>query len=138
MITTIELIRVEKSEAGTFGVLKIDGKASCVTLEPEDRGNAQNVSCIPEGDYVVKRVNSPKYGDTFEITGVPGRSHILLHPGNTETDTKGCVLLGRNFGHLGPNRAVLSSGNTFKSFLQTMADNESAQMHITDASGGVR
>ncbi len=101
MIELAEIIRLEKGEAGTFGALKIDGQVTCVTLEPEDRNNAQGVSCIPEGDYIAKRVNSPKYGDTFEISDVPNRTHILFHAGNVENHTKGCVLLGRNFGALG-------------------------------------
>ena len=136
MTITVEIIRIEKGEAGTFGALKIDGQATCVTLEPEDRDNAQGVSCIPEGNYIAKRVNSPKYGDTFEIKDVPGRSHILFHAGNVEGHTKGCVLLGRNFGALGDDRAVLNSGKTFKSFMLALLDTNSFRVRITDASGG--
>jgi hypothetical protein len=134
MITFVDIIRVEKSDAGTFGVCLLDGKAFCVTLEPEDRDNAEGVSCIPEGEYIARRVNSPRYGDTFEVTGVPGRTHILFHAGNVEDDTRGCVLLGRNFGALGEQRAVLSSGNTFKSFMLAMLNNDSFRVRIRDAS----
>ena len=138
MITNVDIIRVEKGDAGTFGVCKLDGRAFCVTLEPEDRDNAEGVSCIPEGDYVAKRVNSPHFGLTFEITGVSGRTHILFHAGNVEGDTRGCVLLGRNFGALDERRAVLSSGNTFKSFMLAMCNNDSFRVRIKDASGGER
>ncbi len=136
MIELAEIIRLEKGEAGTFGALKIDGQVTCVTLEPEDRNNAQGVSCIPEGDYIAKRVNSPKYGDTFEISDVPNRTHILFHAGNVENHTKGCVLLGRNFGALGKDRAVLNSGQTFKSFMLALLENDSFRVRISDASGG--
>lgn len=133
---TIDIIRLEKSDQGTFGVLKRDGEVFCVTLEPEDRGNAANVSCIPEGEYTAQRVNSPTFGDTFEITGVPGRSHILFHAGNVEGDTHGCVLLGRSYGHLKGDRAVLSSGATFKAFLAGTSGADSFRVTVRDASGG--
>ncbi|WP_419787316.1 DUF5675 family protein [Pseudodesulfovibrio sp.] len=136
MIQKAELIRLEKSEEGTFGVLKLDGQVYCVTLEPEDRDNAQNVSCIPEGTYRCERVASPRFGNTFEITGVPDRSHILLHPGNVEDDTHGCVLLGRQFGFLRHKRGVMNSGATFKTFLERASGQDTFDIHISDASGG--
>jgi hypothetical protein len=34
--------------------------------------------------------------ETFEITGVPDHTGILLHPGNYDGDSSGCVLLGQN------------------------------------------
>jgi hypothetical protein len=113
-----ELIRVEKGESGTFGVLKIDGRVFCVTLEPQDKGNKKNISCIPEGTYTCKRNMSPKYGETFEITNVPNRSHVLIHSGNVVKHTKGCVLLARKFGVLGEDRAILNSGGTFNEFMK--------------------
>lgn len=136
MIQQAELIRLEKSDEGTFGVLKLDGKVYCVTLEPEDKDNAQGVSCIPEGTYRCKRVDSPRFGNTFEITNVPGRSHILLHPGNLEDDTQGCVLLGKHFGFLRHKRGVMNSGATFKAFMIGTADQDEFDIHITDALGG--
>lgn len=114
----VELIRVEENERyGTFGVLRIDGCATCVTLEPPDRDNRANVSNIPPGRYLARRVNSPKYGNTFEVTGVPGRSHILFHSGNWAKDTKGCILLGQYYEKLKSNRMIKNSGVTFASFL---------------------
>jgi len=118
MIEQAELIRLEQGEEGTFGVLRIDGQVYCVTLEPPDKDNQANISCIPEGKYTCRRVQSPRYGNTFEVCDVPGRSHILLHPGNIVGDTKGCVLLGRHFGLLRGDRAVLNSGNTFAEFMK--------------------
>lgn len=125
MKNLVEVIRVEQGEEGTFGVLKLNGQAYCVTLEPPQRGNAQNISCIPAGEYHCKRVSSPRFGETFEIMDVPGRSHILFHAGNVVDDTSGCVLLGRHFGRLGDVRAVLDSGATFSDFLcQCKGDND--------------
>jgi len=126
------LIRLEKSDQGTVGVLRLDGQAFCCTLEPPDRGNRQNISCIPCGKYTAIRKVSPKYGDTFEITGIPNRSHVLFHAGNLVKHTKGCVLLGQYFGKLKGNRAVLNSGHTFQAFMEQVEDASSFELEIKE------
>ncbi|WDP86146.1 MAG: hypothetical protein HUN05_14270 [Desulfobacter sp.] len=75
---------------------------------------------------------SPKYGDTFEITGVPNRTHVLIHPGNLVKHTRGCVLLGQYFGKLTGNRAVLNSGVTFKNFLNRAGTTSSFELEIRE------
>ena len=132
MIEKAEMVRLEKGADGTFGVLHLDGKVFCVTLELPDRGNEANVSCIPAGSYTCKKVDSPAFGWTFEISDVPGRSHILFHAGNVTDDTQGCVLLGKYFGLLGPDRGVLQSGPTFKNFLERCSGVESFQFLIEE------
>lgn len=85
---------LKSDPTGTLGELILDGKIICQTLERPWKDNAQETSCIPTGEYLCKRVNSPKFGETFEITDVPNRTHILMHSGNYVTDSLGCVLLG--------------------------------------------
>jgi len=117
----LKIVRVETHpEFGTFGVMTFNGAAFCVTLEPYSRDNASNVSCIPTGQYICKRYSSPRYPDTFEITGIQGRSYVLFHSGNVDEHTAGCVLLAAEYGKLGNDRAVLNSGNTFKKFLENL------------------
>lgn len=95
------LTRVQALDTGTYGVLHVVGQAPfCVTLELPWRDNQRRVSSIPDGHYRCARVNSPKFGDTFEITGVPGRSHVLFHAGNDTGDTEGCVLVGNQYADL--------------------------------------
>jgi hypothetical protein len=113
------LIRVSEEANGTLGVWKIDGHAFCVTLEPPDLNNQPNISNIPPGDYIMKRYSSEKYPDTWEITGVPNRTKVLVHAGNKIRDTHGCVMQGETFGKLtAVNREILNSGNTFRTFMQ--------------------
>ncbi len=64
------------------------------TLENPWLDNERYISCIPKGTYTCKRVDSPKYNDTFEVMDVEGRDHILFHHGNWERNTMGCILLG--------------------------------------------
>lgn len=132
MIEKVEMIRLEQGDEGSFGVLMVDGKVFCVTLEPPDRGNKAEVSCIPTGEYVCRKVVSPGFGETYEVEDVPDRTHILFHAGNVSNDTKGCVLLGRQFGLLGSDRAVLQSGAALKDFLQQSSDVESFRLLIKE------
>ncbi len=126
----VELIRVEEHEEyGTFGVLKINKEAFCVTLEPPDLENKRSVSSIPAQQYICKRYSSAWYPNTFEITGVPDRSKVLIHPGNRAKDTEGCLLLAQYFGKLRGDRAVLNSGMTFEAFMKRMKDD--LRFHLT-------
>jgi len=122
LIPTARIARVEESEEGTFSVMTICNQAFCVTLEPPDFLNKVNVSNIPPGQYLCKKVNSPQFGITFEIINVPDRSHVLFHSGNRIEDTEGCVILAQHFGKLHGDRAVLNSGATFKEFMDIMKD----------------
>lgn len=135
MTDRVDLIRIEQGEDGTFGVLRLNGRAWCVTLEPPEHDNAKNISRIPRGEYVCRRVRSPRFGVVFEVADVPGRTHILLHPGNMLSDTQGCVLLGRNFGQLQGGRAVLNSGSTFASFMEAMDGVDEFRFTIEDVFG---
>lgn len=88
------LLRVDSSRKRTMGILLAAGLPPLVTLEPPWRNNAPKLSSIPLGTYLCQRVNSPKFGDTFEVTDVEGRENILFHTGNWVKDTEGCILLG--------------------------------------------
>ena len=114
----VELIRLEESEQGTFGILRINKQVFCCTLEPPDRVNMQNSSSIPAQQYLCKPMESPTHGGTFEVTHVPGRTHVLFHAGNVVDHTEGCILVGQHFGKLRGHRAVLNSGATFREFLK--------------------
>lgn len=90
---------------GTFGYLDlfaVDGtKLGRFCIAEDDwLDNKPTKSCIPDGQYVCRSTVSPKFGQTYEITKVPNRSHILFHAGNTEEDTMGCLLVGNSFGGL--------------------------------------
>jgi hypothetical protein len=132
-----ELIRLEEAQPGipndkhvTIGVLLFDKQIFCFTLEPQDMENAVNISSIPEGQYICKRYSSERYPSTWQITGVPGRSYILFHPGNFLEDTEGCVVMGNRVDTL-PNgqRKVFASGFTFMLFMKYLKDVD--EFHLT-------
>jgi hypothetical protein len=81
-----------------MGVLFHEIAPFALTLERPWLKNRRGESCIPAGSFTCKRVQSPHFGDTFEVMDVPGRSAILFHRGNLAADTHGCVLVGEQFG----------------------------------------
>ena len=93
----------------------------CDTLELPWRENKTNISCIPTGIYQVKQRYSKKYKNHLHITDVTGRSHILLHSGNYNTDTLGCVLVGK-IGYVNKDDIVDvgSSKKTLKSLINSI------------------
>ena len=95
------LRRVDHRTWGIYGVLIGADGPFIVTLELPWLDNAQRTSSIPQGVYVCKRVQSPKFGNTFEVTGVRGRGNILFHSGNSTADTHGCILTGASFDPVG-------------------------------------
>lgn len=93
----VDLIRVGQSSLGTFGVLRRGQVPFALTMERPWMDNAQWISCIPAGRYRCQRVQSKKFGETFEIMDVIGRTHVLFHKGNKLEDTEGCVMVGEKF-----------------------------------------
>jgi len=69
----------------------------CVTLELAWKDNETNVSCIPKGTHKVTPRYSDKYTQHFILEDVPNRKFILIHSGNFNSDTEGCILLGTSF-----------------------------------------
>lgn len=116
----LELKRTFKGKEYTIGKLYIDGEYFCDTLEDVDRGLSNDMSdaecyrlkvkgetAIPTGEYeVTTKFVSAKFkhykwaipfnGRTPRLLNVPGFEGILVHPGNSKTDTQGCVLVGEN------------------------------------------
>jgi len=76
---------VEETVEGSIGVLLVNGAVLCWVLTPDSMDRYYHLA--PGMIYKVIRVESPRFGDTFEII-IAGHSHILFHTGNTEEDTK--------------------------------------------------
>jgi hypothetical protein len=113
----VGLFRFPSTDDGTFGVLVCQDGVLCNTIELPWRGNKQNVSCIPCGEYECEIVHSPSRGRVYHVKDVPGRTHILIHVanfgGDTEkgkrTDLQGCIGPGMRTGILNNQNVVLAS-----------------------------
>ena len=118
----IFLNRVYRTKGVTIGMLSDDSNLYALTLENPWVGNEDNISCIPEGNYVCEVDESPKYGQVYHVHSVEGRSHILIHWGNYERNTEGCILLGSGLmDDTEENKeAISNSKNTVMDFMSKM------------------
>ena len=129
---------------GTLGVLAARGLDPLNVMEPPWRDNRRNRSCIPRGRYEVVPHLSPRFGRCLLVTGVPARSHILIHAGNFggdrelgwHTHTLGCLLPGMRRGRLAVDgrvqEAVLASRTALRKLLAWAAGRPFA-LEIVDA-----
>lgn len=123
------LNRVNESDKQTLGYLTLyDGLEKvfeCVTLELPWLANMRNVSCIPKGVYKVVPRTSPKYKNHFILENVPNRKFILIHQGNFNTDTRGCILVGSRFAKINNDSLldIAASRRTLFELLETSKGN---------------
>lgn len=93
----IEIQRKYPKADYTIGLMTVDGKIFCDTLELPWRDNQQNISCIPEGRYDVRLTYSQKFGRVLPLVmNVPGRSGIRIHAANKPEEITGCIAVGEN------------------------------------------
>jgi hypothetical protein len=77
---------------GTNGKLSFDGMEICSTIELPWKDNISQNSCIPEGEYLLKKRFSDRFQWHIEVQNVPQRSLILFHPANYAlSELKGCI-----------------------------------------------
>ena len=77
---------------GTQGVLEWNGTIVCYTIELPWLENQRRISCIPEGEYILQKRFSPKFGWHLHLMNVPGRDLILIHPANdAKKELLGCI-----------------------------------------------
>lgn len=141
----MELIvdRKWKKQSYTISNLTIDGKWFCNVLEDADRGlddsmsiakirelKKPSITAIPKGTYeITLDVISPKYctnsfykqvcnGKVPRLLNVKGFEGILIHAGNTDKDSAGCLLVGINL----ERGKVLKSQETFRKLYKMLSE----------------
>ena len=117
----IRVKRIFRGPEYTIGHLYVNDVYVCDTLEDRDRGLDYRMSlskikskkvpgktAIPTGIYkLTLDVKSPKFGSKAfykevcdgylpRLIGVPGYEGVLIHVGNNQNDTDGCILVGLN------------------------------------------
>lgn len=106
------------------------------TLENPWRDNKPNVSCIPTGVYRCARSYFHK-GEypTFQVLDVPDRGQIKFHVGNWESQTLGCILLGRRVGVLATRPGelgILDSQLAFDAFMRSLEGVDEFDLEVVD------
>ena len=103
----IDVVRTQFGIDATNGMMFIDDKFECYTLEDQYQAvKVMHETCIPEGTYKIKfrkvggfhtkysaRYKNAHYG-MLELQDVPDFKYILIHSGNTDESTSGCILTG--------------------------------------------
>ena len=105
---TVVVQRINQDTDSTIGALFIDGKLECWTIEDEVRTKKVYAeTAIGDGTYKLKlrthggfhKRYTRKFGEAWhkgmiEICDVPKFSDVLIHIGNDDDDTAGCLLVG--------------------------------------------
>ena len=103
----LSVLRYSENGESTLGLLFIDGKFECYTLEDEHRDiKVKAETRIQSGTYQVKlrtigthhQRYSKKFPDIHKgmlhVQDVPEFTNILIHIGNNDDNTAGCLLVG--------------------------------------------
>lgn len=93
----LELKRRHGTSKYTLGTLYIDGHYFCETLEDQEREEKiPHETAIPLGTYKVVINMSIRFKRLMPLLlNVPNFEGIRIHAGNTDKDTDGCILVGR-------------------------------------------
>lgn len=121
----IKVLRTQLGSEATNGTLYIDGVEECFTLEDEVRSGPKvyGETAVPAGKYDITfrtiggfHTKTLKYYDSKHgfgpgwhrgmlwIRDVKGFKFILIHPGNDQFDTYGCLLVGQTQEDLNKNK----------------------------------
>lgn len=98
----MQLIREEFTDKSSIGDLFVNGTKECYTLEDKDRHLEDGINekvygktAIPRGIYEIELTYSNRFKRVLPLLkDVPGFEGIRIHPGNTDEDTDGCILVG--------------------------------------------
>jgi hypothetical protein len=129
----VRLVLVRKwfSSKETIGILYLEDIPLCYILELEIGG--VKMKAIPYGVYPIKYSYWAKRNANFpHIYNVPGRSSILIHPGNDRDDTRGCLLPG----YQATENEIRSSSlayNDLNSFLKKYINQFPIYIEVTNA-----
>lgn len=149
---TFRLQRLAETAFSTSGVMiGPDGSALAHILErgPNDSQHPR----IPAGTYRLKfhgpshfdevysgmfGADGLKPGMMVEVAGVPGRTAILIHCGNSFTDSLGCLLTGTSVAKGHDGNFIIPGGLSHPAFhklwplLAAAIEGEGAELVVTD------
>ncbi len=100
MPSQLVLLREEFRPSDSIGRLLITNTFECYTLEDAYRPiKIPGETCIPYGTFEIAIIWSDHYKKMMpHVLGVPGFDGVMIHTGNTDKDTAGCILVGQQRG----------------------------------------
>lgn len=128
----LKLVTVTIIPDGCFGVLlDPSGAPVCLTLEPTDE---ELKTVIPAGLFCCRQTLFSGGGYRTHEIQVPGHTRLLIHRGNSELDTQGCVLLGLQLGRIGDRMAVLQSRKAYEHYWTLTRNSETYALEVVGRS----
>ena len=126
----LELYRAWKTDTSTIGILSVDARFFCFTLENPLEKNGVKIkgkTAIPAGHYQIALDYSPKFKIvTPRLLNVPRYTDIRMHIGNFIKDTDGCPLVGICRG----DNMILRSRVAFDILMAEMKKYKAWDIHI--------
>ncbi len=150
----LKLLRTNSSKNSTNGLLydiTSDPEFMCYTLEDEPREiKVKHMTCIPAGEYNLALRTQGRLHETYnhrfadihngmiELLDVPEFTDILIHCGNTNEDTSGCLLVGdtqennntKESGFIG--KSTIAYFRIYKAISEALLAGEHCTINITD------
>jgi len=122
MTTELKVVRSIFTSTCTIGRLYFGDLYTCFTLEDVCREDLPGswrrdlkvpaATAIPYGRYEVIINFSQRFQKPMPLLlGVPDFEGVRIHPGNTDKDTEGCILVGQN--KAADNLSILNSKFAF-------------------------
>lgn len=147
----LELYRFSSQNESTLGILYIVNDETnqkdflCFTLEDQKREvKVYGETRIPKGTYQIEYRKEGGYHNKYskrfpsihrgmlEIRDVPNFTHILLHCGNTDDDTDGCLLVGNVVSqNITKDGFLGQSTDCYKRIYPILADILDTQKHLS-------
>lgn len=96
----MHLKRIQFTKISTIGELWLGDWLECLTLEDCVRKvKIDKITAIPAGRYQIIITPSLRFQRPLPLLlNVPNYSGVRIHPGNTDKDTEGCILVGKTRG----------------------------------------
>lgn len=133
--TVIDVLRYTDDGETTLGLLYIDNKFFCYTLEDTYRKvKIKGQTRIPAGSYTldfIKQITplTLTYRQTrdwfdfhLEIKNVPGFTGVYIHNGGTSADTEGCLLIADGITSNDSAKTLTNSRITFEEFYKLIGN----------------
>ena len=131
----IQVNRFVSDSDTTISLISVDGRFVCFGLEDEFREDkVSNETRIPAGQYNIglrteggfHQKYSRRYPNMHKgmlhLQDVPGFEWILIHCGNTDEDTSGCLLVGAQANTIRNDMSIMSSRLAYENFYPIVVD----------------